>query len=465
MFWGVTLDSGKRYTQTVEKSFHLSMAALGFQNCSSMPVTVMVEVDKAQFALCTLQPGKIPQQPLDYCFTEGEEITFFMEGPGDVHLTGYLMDEPNALEFEEDEDELSADSEESETVSDASGSESEDEDGSSGDEITLGHLLQSAEIANDDEDDDEESGDDDWDPSKDNPKRKKGCQKEKKKKNSKKDVTEECNGETTGKGSKKKIKETQQSLNLMSNMLSDDDDNEDDDESWSLEEKVEPDSKTKKKEGNKKKEKKNKHEKETVENGAMPAEKPKKKAKKKVHDRDNAAKMAESVNTLDNNKEGSDKLSSPSNTLNALPKTYSKKEHEKTQKQEDQQQGSPAKKNNQSQAIETKKRKLPGGIVVEDLKKGEGQAAKKGQTVYVYYKGNLAKNKKQFDACLSGPPFSFKLGSGEVIRGWDLGVAGMQVGGKRRLTVPPSQGYGNQKIGPIPPNSTLEFEIQLIRLQ
>jgi len=87
-FAGVTLDSGKRYTQTVEKSFHLSMAALGFQNCSSTPVTVMVEVDKAQFALCTLQPGKIPQQPLDYCFTEGEEITFFTEGPGDVHLTG-----------------------------------------------------------------------------------------------------------------------------------------------------------------------------------------------------------------------------------------------------------------------------------------------------------------------------------------------------------------------------------------
>jgi len=85
---GVTLDSGKRYTQTVEKSFHLSMAALGFQNSSTSPVTVMAEVDKAQFALCTLQPGKIPQQPLDYCFTEGEEITFFMEGSGDVHLTG-----------------------------------------------------------------------------------------------------------------------------------------------------------------------------------------------------------------------------------------------------------------------------------------------------------------------------------------------------------------------------------------
>ena len=75
----------------MEKSFHLSMAALGFQNCSSTPVTVMVEVDKAQFAICTLQPGKLPQQTLDYCFTEGEEITFFTEGPGDVHLTGLLL--------------------------------------------------------------------------------------------------------------------------------------------------------------------------------------------------------------------------------------------------------------------------------------------------------------------------------------------------------------------------------------
>ena len=87
-FQGITLDAGKRYTQTVEQSFHLSMVALGFQNSSAQPVTIMVEVEKAQFAICTLQPGKIPQQALDYTFTEGEEITFFTEGSGEVHLTG-----------------------------------------------------------------------------------------------------------------------------------------------------------------------------------------------------------------------------------------------------------------------------------------------------------------------------------------------------------------------------------------
>ena len=82
------MDAGKRYTQVVEKSFHLTMAALGFRHSSALPVTVMVEVDKAQFALCTLQAGKIPQQPLNYAFTEGEEVTFYSEGPGEVHLTG-----------------------------------------------------------------------------------------------------------------------------------------------------------------------------------------------------------------------------------------------------------------------------------------------------------------------------------------------------------------------------------------
>lgn len=67
------------------------MAALGFNNTTADPVTIMIEVDKAQFALCTLQPGKIPQQTLDIAFTEGEEITFFTEGNNEVHLTGNLI--------------------------------------------------------------------------------------------------------------------------------------------------------------------------------------------------------------------------------------------------------------------------------------------------------------------------------------------------------------------------------------
>lgn len=69
--------------------FHISMAALGFSNLTDEATTVMVESEKADYALCTLQAGKIPQQPLDLNFTEGEEVKFFLEGDGgDVHLTG-----------------------------------------------------------------------------------------------------------------------------------------------------------------------------------------------------------------------------------------------------------------------------------------------------------------------------------------------------------------------------------------
>ena len=85
------MEAGKRYSQTVEKSFHISMAALtGTNNAKTLhvQVTVMVEVEKASYPICTLQPGKIPQQALDYIFTEGEEVLFYTEGDLDVHLTG-----------------------------------------------------------------------------------------------------------------------------------------------------------------------------------------------------------------------------------------------------------------------------------------------------------------------------------------------------------------------------------------
>jgi FK506-binding nuclear protein len=64
-----------------------------------------------------------------------------------------------------------------------------------------------------------------------------------------------------------------------------------------------------------------------------------------------------------------------------------------------------------------------------------------------------------------GKPFGFKLGTGEVIKGWDIGVAGMAVGGERRITIPPQQGYGSQKVPGIPPNSTLVFDVKLMEIK
>jgi len=105
MFWGITLECGKKYTQVLQRSFHVTMAALGFENTSIEPIAVTCEINQAQYILCSLQAGKIPQQALNLIFTEGEEVSFSMEGSGEVHLTGYLLPEPQEYEYSDDEEE------------------------------------------------------------------------------------------------------------------------------------------------------------------------------------------------------------------------------------------------------------------------------------------------------------------------------------------------------------------------
>lgn len=100
---------------------------------------------------------------------------------------------------------------------------------------------------------------------------------------------------------------------------------------------------------------------------------------------------------------------------------------------------------------------------VQDLQVGTGEEAVRGRTVVVHYTGWLQSNGEKFDSSVDrGKPFSFRLGAGRVIRGWDEGFAGMKVGGKRRLTIPPSYGYGNRRVGPIPAGSTLIFDVELL---
>jgi len=103
-----------------------------------------------------------------------------------------------------------------------------------------------------------------------------------------------------------------------------------------------------------------------------------------------------------------------------------------------------------------------GGVLVEDVSVGSGSPVKAGSMVSMYYKGTLKSNGKQFDAKETGKPFKFRLGKGEVIPGWDVGVAGMKVGGRRKLSIPPKMGYGKKGMGPIPGNAHLNFEVTLV---
>src|SRR5256886_6905679 len=106
------------------------------------------------------------------------------------------------------------------------------------------------------------------------------------------------------------------------------------------------------------------------------------------------------------------------------------------------------------------------GLKYQDLKVGDGQEAKKDDVVSVHYTGRLTDGKK-FDSSLDRDrPFEFRLGAGMVIKGWDEGVAGMKVGGKRKLTIPPDLAYGQEGRGNvIPPNATLVFEVELLAIK
>lgn len=106
----------------------------------------------------------------------------------------------------------------------------------------------------------------------------------------------------------------------------------------------------------------------------------------------------------------------------------------------------------------------PSGLKYLDMVEGSGATPEAGQTVIVHYTGTLEDGTKFDSSRDRKQPFQFKLGASQVIKGWDEGIASMKVGGRRQLVIPPELGYGSRGIGPIPPNSTLIFDVELLRI-
>ena len=103
---------------------------------------------------------------------------------------------------------------------------------------------------------------------------------------------------------------------------------------------------------------------------------------------------------------------------------------------------------------------------IEELKKGQGEReVQGGDYILIHYTGTLLDGTKFDSSHDRGKPFKTRIGVGEVIAGWDMGVLGMKVGGKRKLVIPPQLAYGNQEIGVIPANSTLVFEVELLEIE
>jgi FKBP-type peptidyl-prolyl cis-trans isomerase len=123
-----------------------------------------------------------------------------------------------------------------------------------------------------------------------------------------------------------------------------------------------------------------------------------------------------------------------------------------------------------AQGAPSKMSELPSGLKYNDTKVGTGTEATRGRKVSVHYTGWLYTNGekgRKFDSSLDrGQPFQFTLGAGQVIKGWDEGVAGMKVGGQRTLIIPPELGYGARGAGGvIPPNATLMFDVELLKVE
>ena len=106
----------------------------------------------------------------------------------------------------------------------------------------------------------------------------------------------------------------------------------------------------------------------------------------------------------------------------------------------------------------------PTSLVTTDLVKGTGAEAVSGKQITVKYVGVLYSDGKEFDSSWGGDDFTFTLGAGQVIGGWDTGFAGMREGGRRQLVIPPDLGYGPGGSGPIPPNATLIFVVDLVKV-
>lgn len=121
----------------------------------------------------------------------------------------------------------------------------------------------------------------------------------------------------------------------------------------------------------------------------------------------------------------------------------------------------------QTPAAQQEKKKVvktDSGLQYVDEVEGTGATPEKGQNVTVHYTGTLTDGTKFDSSRDRGEPFKFKIGVGQVIKGWDEGVGTMKVGGRRQLTIPPDLGYGSRGIGPIPPNSTLLFDVELLKV-
>lgn len=489
-FWGIEVKPGKPYVHKYDDEqgrLHVSQATLGDYSSTKRIVLQCNVGDQTPIYLCSLLPGKNETCSLNIEFEEDDEVTLSVIGPHSVHLSGYF--------YGQNEDQCGHDhgaggygvdigSSDSEYEESSDYDSDEDDDDFIDDDMDMfppSHVPKSGvrieEIIDDEEPVKENDasqpkkkkskscGSDDNDNSQKQIAVKTGnespvmesededgfpisVKKEASVQNTEEKKVEEKALGKKGKDNVASMKSIKRKIDAIA---------EDGDQlgtGQSLEGSANQEINDKKSRKNKKKKITDKEE----------------KAQESVKESD-VAVLLDQVTTTDVNQ-----AAAVENKSEALPSGREKKKKKKSKKQESVAEANvlqaPSETNLSNTNIKEKnevkplqERTFPNGLVIQELGMGkpDGRKAALGKKVSVHYTGKLKKNGKIFDSNVGRSPFKFRLGIGQVIKGWDVGVNGMRVGDKRRLTIPPAMGYGSKGAGgSIPPNAWLVFDVELV---
>ncbi|KAJ0263301.1 Peptidyl-prolyl cis-trans isomerase FKBP53 [Hirschfeldia incana] len=447
-FWGIEVKPGKPQAydpQSEERKLHLTQATLGAGSGKEKSVIQCSIGGNAPVYLCSLLPNKSECCPLNLEFDDSNErVEFSVAGDRSIHLSGFLVDydeeESEQDDYDEDDDSDGIDIGETDSgESDYDSDEDEDHMGEFEDFLDhnldmyrQGSVPNSGVVIEEIEDEEEEE------PVKDDK-----TKRSKKKKKSQASKDENANKQII-------VKESDPAPVLES---------EDEDGLPLPKEKTPaPEKKSAAKmdlddeeQGSNKKRKAKAPEQESV-------NKNKKKKNQKEKKKEEGDEKVETEDVL--KKEETSQNGAVNNAMSESSKAPVQSAEKKNKKK---------KKSNEEAKEENKaisSRTYPNGLVVEEIKMGkpDGKKATPGKQVIVSYTGKLQKNGEVFDSNKSG--FRFRLGVGQVIKGWDVGVNGMRVGDKRKLTIPPSMGYGANGAGDdIPPNAWLTFDVELLEVK
>ncbi|PON59959.1 Peptidyl-prolyl cis-trans isomerase, FKBP-type [Trema orientale] len=486
-FWGIEVKPGKPYpyhSDNVPGRLHVTQATLGLGSSSERSIVQCSIGHKGPIFLCSLLPNKNESCPLNLEFEEDDLVAFSVIGPRSVHLTGF---------FESHEEEGIRDDYESDSF---------------GEDIADTE-TDSSEFDNSDDYDDEFIDDDDdlelYPPSPvpnsgvvieeivddEKPTTKIGQSKQQKKKN-------QSSGSEDNRDSQQQIivrrdtaipvleSEDEDGFPVSNKHESKSNVQKPEVEVKQTEDKVE---KTNKKTQDGDSATLLKRKVENIDQEGRPEKKKKKKKNKQLNEKigeensDEAqleelksSKVSQVSPKMDDHEE---KLANEKSPVTKKEKKKKKKKNKNKSQDNDEgethagqtvsaredQNVSTLDLDKQTDAKSSKVRTYPNGLVVEELAMGkpDGKRAVSGKQVSVRYIGKLKKNGKIFDSNVGRHPFKFRLGVGQVIPGWDVGVNGMRVGDKRRLTIPPEMGYGSKGAGgAIPPNAWLLFDVELV---